>query len=84
MKTRREELTEEIQSLDRKIYALQHDREELQRKFDETPETQAGEHDVEDSMREAFKAYGEDLIRSGRVIPLSETPGGISRGGFDR
>lgn len=69
--TRREEIAMELQELDRRIYALQNDRAELQKQYDETPDTQAGKNAVEDSFHEQLKAYaagleGRGIYGSGR------------------
>ena len=74
MKTRREELIEELQKIDRQIYALQNDRDELQKQYDETPETQAAKNDVDTSFHERMKAFADGLGPRGltgldRIVP---------------
>lgn len=68
--TRREEIELELQALDRQIYILQTDRDELQKKYDETPETQAGKNDTENSFHENLKAYAEHKASKGELRPL--------------
>lgn len=68
--TRREEIAMELQELDRRIYALQNDRAELQKQYDETPETQAGKNDTENSFHENLKAYAEHKASKGELRPL--------------
>ena len=76
--TRREEIAVELQELDRRIYALQNDRAELQKMYDSTPETQAGRNDTENSFHESMKAYADYKCRKGELKPLR--PGEIVRG----
>lgn len=77
MKTRREEIREELQALDRKIYALQNTREELQKDYDSTPETQAGKNEVETVFHENLKSYADRAVQDGRIKPL--VPGEVAR-----
>lgn len=75
--TRRQEIEMEIQKLDRQIYALQNDRDELQKLYDDTPETQAGKNDSDNAFHESLKAYADRKAEKGELRPLK--PGEIVR-----
>ena len=75
--TRREEIELELQSLDKKIYALQATRDEIQKEYDNTPETQAGMYDADNMFHESLKAYADHKAEKGELQPLK--PGEIVR-----
>jgi hypothetical protein len=75
--TRREEIELELQNLDKKIYALQATRDEIQKEYDSTPETQAGKNDSDNVFRESLKAYADHKAEIGELRPLK--PGEIVR-----